>query len=63
MDLELLVPEWIVVIFTHILPEWDNKEIKGSRNKINISKKESYATIVKVGKSSLKESAIYKIVF
>lgn len=63
MDLELLVPEWIVVIFTHILPEWDNKEIKGSRNKINISKKESYATIVKVGKSSLEESAIYKIVF
>lgn len=59
----MLVPEWIVVIFTHILPEWDNKEIKGSRNKINISKKESYATIVKVGKSSLKESAIYKIVF
>lgn len=51
------------MIFTHILPEWDNKEMKRSRNKINISKKESYATIVKVGKSSLKESAIYKIVF
>lgn len=37
--------------------------MKGSRNKININEKESYATFVKVGKSSLKESAIYKIVF